>query len=383
MAGLLLIPCLLLPPPQEGAVEPAGSAAVAAAMHLPVQPPASPFRHFRLEARLRFTLPGGKVVEQRGRAILGGPARLRYEVGDGQRANVFLLADPGHAWVRPAGAGEWREYDAAVLARECWLRWTVLRLPWELREVLDRPREEAEGGERRLEFTGPGGETGRLLLGPDHLPRRLELGPSRVELGNWRPLRDGRLVPHRWRWAQGDGSLEEHLELVEPGVLFLERAFRPPATGPEAEEDWSARVLAPGGAREGSREEIALVRRPATAVLRGPWPGDWAVPLREADLVLPGVWQQVDAAPERRAVVLLRGGAKPGSLPPGVVREELGGGAWLRWSQVADLEPAAALARLAEVARANGLTPRGPGLVLKTRQLGWMEALLPVAAPAR
>lgn len=354
--------------------------AVCVARALPAQPPATPARHFRLSGTARFVLHDTErpPIEQGLEIALGGPARQRYTLDADGRKNWFLLDGADEAWMKGPDAAEPRAYPAAELAEDAGLRWLILRFPWDVAALPEQPdapldwRAAWARSPLRIERDARGLPVRVLRLPePDDSsepPDAGELEPV-LELEDWRPADvDGDGVaaaayPHRWIWHRAQFRLEEEFHRVQPGALYLGRAFRPLAGAPEA-----YRI------RRGEDGAVAPVPDEAlTLVDRSAW---W---LREQD---------ADAA--QRAGADARWQVHPGdgalaftaltfdTRPSGAAEaSRLDAQRCLLWTSPDAPPPAARIrAELVTAAEQNGLRPDG-ALWLRLDAPG-LEALLPV-----
>ncbi len=370
-----------------------GENAYRAACHAracPLAPPERPAQHYLLRGRVSFPRPEGKPLEQEARVEVGGPARLRYEVRAGDRKRLYLLADRKHAWASSPDSAEFPAIPPDPFASQCWLRWSLLRWPWDFRAALEtRP-----AAARRLRLSGPDGPL-ELSLDETGLPAHAFYAGIRLELADWRTGEDGRLQAHEWRWSQagspadeGESAQIERFAEIRSQVLILDLAFRPPgSTPPQASWILAERTEATDSSPSPTRITPAtgstgVVRLSARDFLEGPPDGSWQRELAAEGVVSTQLWRLWRGGRPTSSAALLLGKA-PRTLPPGCHTLRLPAGLYLRWTTGTDLPTRVAVARLRAAARKAGrdspqpvwvLAP-GPDRRLTRRELRlWIDA---------
>ncbi len=336
MGGLFLIPLLLGHPPQDD--RPVRLADLwAEARGVTVQAPSTPSIHYRMTGVATFGL-GEDAIHQEADLWTGGPARFRYTLRTPKAKNVFLVAGPEDAWVSTPGSQGFKDYPPDELLLEAWLRWTLLRWPWDWVEGFEVLSDQDPV---EISLPSPHGPA-TIRFGPDHLPERAVLGSVTLELGGWTSSKGKPLLPHEWVWTLHGNARAESFAQVAGGVLCLDGHFRPPGT---PSRSWTTVSAAPGKTGNSPADWIGVVSREFRHAPLARWPraessmGTWVqVPLKGKTLRV-GV-----ASEDWKAEWLVNGGER----------------AWLCWSTYIDLSPMRGADLLRKVARDQGWEVRGP-----------------------
>ena len=338
MGGLFLIPLLLGLPPQEDDRPVRLADLWAEARGVSVKAPSTPSIHYRMTGVATFG-SGKDSIHQGADLWTGGPARLRYTLRTPKAKNVFLVAGPEDAWVSTPGSQDFKDYPPDELLLETWLRWTLLRWPWDWVEGFEVLSDQ-DGVE--ISLPSPHGKA-MIRFSPDHLPERAVLGPVILELGGWTADKGNPLLPHEWVWTIHGNKREESFAQVAGGALCLDGHFRPPGT---PSRPWTTLSAAPGKTGNSPADWIGVVNRE----------------FRHAPRLMPHV--RIDPDMETWVQVPLKGK----TLQVGVAREDLkaewlvnaGKHTYLCWSTYIDLSPIRGADLLRKVAHDQGWEIQGP-----------------------
>ncbi|MDP7061963.1 MAG: hypothetical protein QF489_03400 [Planctomycetota bacterium] len=206
---------------------------LAALRGMPATAPLGPNQHYRVTGEITFHMPD-QDIKLPSELWLAGPERMRFQLGQSPKFNIFSLYDPDHCWLK-AEQREVVDYDATELLTETALRWEVLRFPWGWDEqlLLIRAAADSEPVGLALKLMRPT-PLGELTIELDDvgLPKYAALGESAVNLSEWNRLKEqSTLIPLQWLWQHQAGKRTETIVEFGEAALFHDRAFRPVTAG--------------------------------------------------------------------------------------------------------------------------------------------------------
>ncbi|KAA3612838.1 MAG: hypothetical protein DWQ01_03820 [Planctomycetota bacterium] len=331
-------------------------ATLAAARGLPPEVPVRA-KHFRLDGKAHFRISQAngqeKSIFNDCSMSLAGPDRLRYHAGSGNKKNLFLLESHKQAWMLPAGKNQYEAIDATALAKENWLRWHMLRFPWDFQQAFTE-----------LSAWPPEGWIRETPFGPMTVELDQEQRPAKIIWGEWLILLDryqqnpsGVWLATRWQWFQENGSRTETFHQIYDQAFFLPYAFQRRGLHP-VPGSWVGVVEKPGEDARQTRETVEWVVMPALKVLIGPYPPEWKPNLEARVRPLPQTWQMHRQGRPLETAIPYAGVAK--RLPEGIRAERLVEGPYLRFSVYGSIRVEECRRLLQQAAREADLETFGP-----------------------
>ena len=228
----------------------------AKARNAPLESPLTPSIHYRMQGVTAFNVEAqdGGQISQEADLWLGGPTRLRYTLRTEDVKNVFLLANQNDAWVSTPNSPNFKKYPSRELLLETWLRWIVLRWPWDWPEESEH---HTEMNKMAIELPTPYG-TANIFFASNHLPEKAILGPLTLYVKDWRKGTRAPLVPHSWEWQADNAVRTENFSQITGHILCLDSHFHP---NESAAPTWTAFRASPNQAGHALTDWIGIVER--------------------------------------------------------------------------------------------------------------------------